>query len=220
MKRITDTINLDRVQEASSASDICSLWVLKSPQAEALAQQPALASVTKTTNRPLPWHIALWSIGSHTVLLYQIHSDDYPLLLVKNGCAALLPFDIKNSPGFYCISWYNCLLSHSICLPPSLPPSFHLLRNQTLLLRLNFSKAPVSSSPCLHLALICSHSFLAAVQFHQPEFLSSTFGVESLLWGSQSNNTALEAKAIIKSNALTDLTSLFLNLLDMGERRD
>ena len=126
-----------------------------------------------------------------------------------------LPFDIKNSPSYYCRIWFSSLPSHppppppptpplSLSPPPILPPPFHPPRtqtplcsinlshptylppsihlqwNQTLLLRMNSSKAPASSSPCLHLALICSHSFLASAQFHQPEFLSSTFGAEPL----------------------------------------
>lgn len=92
IRNITDTINLDRVKKASSSSsDIYSLWVWKSPQATALAQESSLGSVTKTTNRLLPCHIALWSIGIHTVLLYQIHSDDDPILQVKNSCSVLFP---------------------------------------------------------------------------------------------------------------------------------
>ncbi|KAG7517367.1 hypothetical protein JOB18_005854 [Solea senegalensis] len=59
-----------------------------------------------------------------------------------------------------------------------LPLSLHLPQNQTLLLKLNSSKAPAFSSLCLHLALVCSHIVLTAAQFHQAEFLSSTFGAE------------------------------------------
>lgn len=96
MKKITGTINLDRVKEASSSSsDIYSLWVWKSPQAAAPAQESSPASITKTTNRPLPWHILLWSIGIHTVPLYQIHSHDGPLLRVKNNCTIISPLTFK-----------------------------------------------------------------------------------------------------------------------------
>lgn len=199
MKRITDTINLDRVKEASSSpSHIYSQWVWKSPQAAARAQQPELASVTR-------WLIGHYPATSHydrlRFILCRYIKFTVMMILPSKWRAApsYFPFDIKNSPG-YCYIYFLILFSslcyrfcrlqpnflpalQPICLlllspnPPAALP--HRQRNQMLLLRLNSSKASVYSSPFLHLALMLSHSFLAAAQFYQPEFLSSTFGSDS-----------------------------------------
>lgn len=148
------------------------------------------------------------------------------LMTLSSPSQSYFPFDIKTVlviiiyPDIIFCSELQILPSQLNCLPPLQPicllflptylPTFlpHLLRNQMLLLRLEFSKAPVYSSPCSHLALICSHSFLAAAEFTNLSFWVSPLVQTGLLWGSQSNNTASEAKEIIKSNALADLTFL------------